>query len=93
MQRSELNRRYFELGNELPKIYPKKNFYNHCYWRIALDNTVGDKWKNVIQSPAYKNLSDGQIKEVVGLLKIYRENEDQLMRDNEKSLEWRRNPR
>lgn len=29
--------------------------YNHCWARILLDISVGCYWKDVIQSPAYKN--------------------------------------
>lgn len=89
MNRDQLQSRYFELGNELPEVYPDLNFDNHCYWRIALDNAVGDKWKNQIPSPAYKNLSDEQLEEVVLLLEKYKDDEAALIEDNQKSLKWR----
>jgi hypothetical protein len=90
MTRNELEQRYFSLGNELPKLYPEKNFDNHCYWRIALDNTIGDKWKKQVNSPAYKNLSDAQLEEVVSLLEKYKDDETALMQDNQRSLKWRK---
>ncbi|MGB3590329.1 MAG: acetyltransferase [Nonlabens sp.] len=89
MNRAELEKQYFELGNRLPKQYPNKNLDNHCYWRIALDNAVQDYWKNQIKSPAYKNLSDNQIDRVVELLNNYATDEELLTIHNENSLRWR----
>jgi len=90
MDRSELERAYEDLGNQLSKVYPDKNFQNHCYWRISLDNIVGAKWNKKISSPAYKNLTDEQLIKVVRLLHSYIKDEEQLEKDNYQSLIYRR---
>ena len=41
---NEQKNKYFNLAKELEKIYPLSSFKNHCYWRIALDNTFKNKW-------------------------------------------------
>ncbi|MBZ9778987.1 acetyltransferase [Psychroflexus sp. CAK8W] len=86
---SEKRELYFSLGNELPKIYSHLNFANHCYWRIALDNTLHAKWKDVIPAPAYKNISEEQYDHVIHLLKSYKEDEQLLLDHNRISLTYR----
>ena len=80
---------YFDLGNQLPEIYKHLNFSNHCYWRIALDNTLLAKWKDVVPSPAYKNISEEQLNQVVQLLKSYMIDEQLLVQHNIISLGFR----
>ncbi|PRP67750.1 acetyltransferase [Nonlabens agnitus] len=89
MKRSDLEQQYKELGNQLPLQYPNLNFKNHCYWRIALDQAVGDQWNQHISSPAYKNLSDQQLEDVVSHLKSYEQDEKLLDQHNRASLKWR----
>jgi len=80
---------YFELGNQLPKIHQHLDFENHCYWRIALDNTLNAKWKDVVPAPAYKNISEEQLNHVIHLLESYKEDEQLLLEHNEISLAYR----
>jgi hypothetical protein len=80
---------YFGLGNELPEIHKHLNFENHCYWRIALDNTLSAKWKDVIPAPAYKNLTKEQFSHVIQLLKSYKVDEELLLKHNCISLMYR----
>ncbi|GAA0763255.1 acetyltransferase [Psychroflexus lacisalsi] len=80
---------YFSLGNELPKIHRHLNFDNHCYWRIALDNTMQAKWKDVVPAPAYKNISEEQFDHVIHLLKSYKGDEQLLIEHNRISLAYR----
>lgn len=80
---------YFSLGNELAQLYKQLDFQNHCYWRIALDNTLSAKWKDVIPAPAYKNLTEEQFNHVIGLLKKYKEDKELLLKHNRRSLEMR----
>ena len=80
---------YFDLGNQLPKIHQHLNFENHCYWRIALDNTLNAKWKDVVSSPAYKNISEEQLNHVIHLLESYKEDEQLLLEHNKISLTYR----
>ncbi|MEM6687631.1 MAG: acetyltransferase, partial [Bacteroidota bacterium] len=65
-------------------------FENHCYLRIALDNTLQTKWDTVIKKPAYKHLTAAQLKQVVQLLESYDGNELLLKRDNTISLNYRK---
>ena len=80
---------YFSLGNELAELHKHLNFENHCYWRIALDNTLSAKWKDVISAPAYKHLTEEQFQQVIQLLKSYKEDEELLLKHNKISLELR----
>ncbi len=86
MNREELEQEYKKLGNELPKLYPYKSFQNHCYWRIALDNSVGGQWNKQISSPAYKNLTDEQLQKTLELLRLYNKDEKTLEKHNKQSL-------
>ena len=80
---------YFELGNQLPQIHKHLDFENHCYWRIALDNTLSAKWKDVVPAPAYKNISEEQLNHVIHLLKSYKKDEQLLLEHNRVSLAYR----
>jgi len=80
---------YFELGNQLPLIHKHLNFDNHCYWRIALDNTLSAKWKDIVPAPAYKNISEEQLNHVIHLLESYKEDEQLLLEHNRISLAYR----
>ena len=35
--------------------------FDHCFMRIALDHAVGRRWTDVVERPAYKNLTDDQL--------------------------------
>ena len=81
---------YLGLPEELAAKYPDLNFDNHCYLRIALDNTLGAKWDSQITRPAYKNLDGSQLNEVRELLRKYKEDRELLLRHNAKSLGFRK---
>lgn len=81
--------RYFELAKSLEKHYPGLSFRDHCYWRIALDNTLGDRWDKVIRRPAYKNLDTKQLQKVNELLAKYLDDKDLLIAHNKNSLHYR----
>jgi hypothetical protein len=80
---------YLDLGNALPRQYTHLNFDNHCYWRIALDNTLFAKWKDVVPAPAYRNITEEQLDFVIHLLKKYQEDEQLLHEHNRISLAYR----
>ena len=78
------------LSNLLDAHYASElNFRNHCYLRIAYDNTVNNKWDNVVAKPFIKNASEDQLKSVVELLKNYAINKDLLTKHNLLSLAFR----
>ena len=39
--------------------------FDHCFMRIALDHAVGKRWTDVVRSPAYKNLTEDQLRRAV----------------------------
>ena len=80
---------YFDLGKQLVQKYPHLQFDDHCYWRIALDNTLNNKWKNVIPPPAYRNLSEEQLDYTLHLLRSYLKDEQLLLEHNKNSLAYR----
>lgn len=87
----DLNKRtqYLDLGAALPKKYPHLKFDNHCYWRIALDNTLFAKWKDVVPAPAYRNITAEQLDFVIHLLTSYMQDEQLLLTHNDISLRYR----
>ena len=78
------------LSNFLDAHYASElNFRNHCYLRIAYDNTVNNKWDNVVAKPFIKKASEDQLNSVVELLKNYTINKDLLTKHNLLSLAFR----
>lgn len=86
---SPLQEEYLDLGRKLAQAYPQKSFQNHCYWRIALDNTLGGRWDELRRRPAYRHLSPSELQQAVRLLQAYLEDETLLLRHNNNSLRWR----
>ncbi|MEM1407119.1 MAG: acetyltransferase [Bacteroidota bacterium] len=86
-----LKEKYFNQAGKLEKVYPNLKFRNHCYWRIALDNTLAAKWDTVIERPAYANLTEQQLTQVVGLLEAYENDERLLHVHNQNSIALRKN--
>ena len=85
-----INNKIIELSNFLDAHYASElNFRNHCYLRIAYDNTVINKWDNVVAKPFIKNASEEQLNSVVELLKNYAKNKDLLTKHNLLSLAFR----
>lgn len=81
---------YQSLPENLVEQYKDLNFENHCYLRIALDNTFQKKWNKVLKSPAYKHLNNSQLEQVILLLKSYQTDKALLLEHNKKSLAWRK---
>ncbi len=80
-----------EFSNLLDKQYCKElNFRNHCYLRIAYDNTVLDQWDNVVNKPFVKFATIAQLKNVINLFNKYSIDKVMLLSDNEKSLNYRK---
>ena len=86
---SEYYHTYQNLPEKLTEKYSELNFQNHCYLRIALDNTFQAKWDTKIKKPAYKNLSKEELSKVIVLLKSYFEDKELLLNHNVNSLRFR----
>ena len=80
---------YQGLPERLAEQYRDLNFDNHCYLRIALDNTIGAKWDTKIARPAYKNLTKEQLDRVLCLLGQYQTDKAMVLRHNQISLDYR----
>lgn len=91
MEREQLIKEYFDLGRKLEHLYDELDFKNHCYWRIALDNVLAAKWDLIIERPAYKNLTDNDLRQVIRLLNTYLDNRTLLLAHNRNSLNFGRN--
>ena len=89
-RKSELSYEAYQgLPEKLASHYINLNFDNHCYLRIALDNTLGVKWDTKISRPAYRNLTMEQLNSVIHLLRRYFYDEALLLQHNTRSLEYR----
>ncbi len=79
------------LSNSLDTYYCNElNFRNHCYLRIAFDNTIKQKWDLKIKSPFIKYASENQLINVLLLLNRYFSDKQLLLADNQKSLIYRK---
>jgi len=79
------------LSNSLEKQFEKQLiFKNHCYLRIAYDNTANNKWDNVITKPFIKNANEAQLNNALFLLKKYTSDKELLLKHNLISLAFRK---
>lgn len=64
---------------------------DHCFARIILDNAIGkDKpWNQAIKSPAYKNMTQEQLKDAIALGEKVANGEEDLVALDETSLALR----
>lgn len=91
MEKNSLIIEIKNLANLLDAQYDSElTFRNHCYLRIAYDNTVQQKWDAAVKKPFVKYASIDNLKYAVGLLNKYRINKTKLLLDNEKSLGFRK---
>ena len=87
-----------EVGNEIKRlsnILEKQfeiqlNFKNHCYLRIAYDNTANNKWDNVIEKPFIKNANETQLNKALLLMNKYTSDKELLLKHNLISLAFRK---
>lgn len=94
--RESLNDEYFRLTREtLPERAVRERWVvcrDHCFQRILLDNVLGGAWRTRLTAklPAYRQLSDTQMREAVSLARRIEAEGDSLLRVlNENSLRWR----
>lgn len=80
----------------LPQLATQRNFpvnQDHCFQRIILDNLLGCCWYDVLdrnQGPAYRQLSEGQLREAIALAhSVVQLSDDYLHQLNHSSLAWR----
>ena len=80
------------LSNLLDKQYDLElNFRNHCYLRIAYDNTLQNKWDLVVKKPFTKYANQDQLENVINLLDTYMLDKNKLLEHNKNSLTYRKN--
>ena len=77
------------LANELESKYPELKFRNHCYLRIAYDNTVNAKWDIIVKKPFTLQATKLQLFKANKLLKLYLIDIDLLLKHNKISLKYR----
>jgi hypothetical protein len=89
MKQTAFNTIYESLPDQLVSHYKELTFENHCYLRIALDNTFQNKWDSKIKAPAYKYLNEKQLSDVLSLLKRYLVHKEVLIQHHKNSVKWR----
>jgi hypothetical protein len=78
------------VSNYLDKLYANKTrFRNHCYLRIAYDNTCNNKWDIVVHKPYIKNATEIQLNTTLQYLNKYKYDFNEVLSDNHKSLKFR----
>lgn len=90
MEKAQLTEQFFVKARKLVNRYPHLHFGDHSYWRIALDNTLKGKWDEIIDRPAYENLTLELMEIVVSWLDAYWDDEQLLLLHNEKSKAYRK---
>jgi hypothetical protein len=89
--RASIKNEIIRLSNLLDKQFAAElNFRNHCYLRIAYDNSVKNKWDNLIAKPFIKNAKEAQLKKALELLNHYVLDKQLLLEHNNISLKFRR---
>ena len=89
--RASIKKEIIRLSNLLDsKFATELNFRNHCYLRIAYDNTVSNKWDTMIAKPFIKNANEQQLKNAVLLLSKYVTDKEILLIHNATSLAFRK---
>lgn len=81
---------YQGLPEQLAIHYKELPFDDHCYLRMALDNTFSAQWDTKIPKPAYKNLNQPQKKQVLQFLNQYKKDQALMLHHHRKSLEYRK---
>lgn len=89
--RASIKNEIIRLSNLLDlKFATELNFRNHCYLRIAYDNSVNNKWDNVIAKPFIKNANEEQLNNAAFLLNKYTSDKELLLKHNLISLTFRK---
>ena len=89
--KNDLISEIIKLSNLLDTQYNQElNLRNHCYLRIAYDNTVNNKWDIIIKRPFTKYASEHQLQTALDLMKLYKIDKNKLLDDNGISLAFRK---
>ncbi|MDB9528913.1 hypothetical protein PN498_23170 [Oscillatoria sp. CS-180] len=90
---SILTEQYLNLVNrQLPAAAQKGGYpvrFNHCFARIILDNICGCEWYQVIEKPAYKNMTEEQLQQAIALGKTFLVDPQACVEANQTSLRYR----
>lgn len=91
--KTTLIERYLDLvNNRLPAAakhggYPVR--FNHCFARIILDAVCGCEWYQVLERPAYKHLTNEQLKRAIAIGQEFLTNPQACCAANQTSLKYR----
>lgn len=93
-QDDELRKEFKHLINiELPGKYNEPVRYNHCFNRIILDWLFNDCWYDhlVKNKTAISQLTERQLKSAIKRMKLWLQDKQILVDDNDASLLYRKN--
>ncbi len=62
---------------------------DHCFQRIVLDHLCSGVWYDHLAKPAYKNMTQDQLQQAIGLCRRIISDDVDLKRLNQQSLMWR----
>lgn len=89
-KKEDLKNQIKSLSNYLDKLYNSRtSFRNHCYLRIAYDNTCNNKWDLLVNKPFVDNATTDQLTTALDHLNRYKDDFTCLLTDNKKSLKFR----
>lgn len=89
-----LRRRWLELiGRELPAAAAGRPDWpvrlDHCFARVILDHVHGRPWREVLPSPAYRNMSEDALRSAVAAAEAVLSGEADLLELDARSLRMR----
>lgn len=80
------------INVQLPSAWQFPVKYNHCFNRIILDWLFNDCWYNYLnlKKTAISQLTDAQLQSAIERMKEWLADQNLLISDNQKSLEYRK---
>ena len=86
-----LREEYRTLLNEtLPARIQSPIRFNHCFARVVLDWLFADVWYGHVAKPAYRHLTDDQLRRCIARMRLWLTDRAVLESDNARSLALRR---
>lgn len=86
----EVGKNLISTANELVEKYPDKNLENHCYLRIAYDNSCKGRWTDFFERPFYKHAPLHKAMKAKVILEQMKTSERIVDTLNEMSLNYRK---